>query len=323
MKSEETAETDSNVIVYANDNSPTISHSDPVELLKVIESDGRKVTDWFSKNKMVCSGEKTKLLVTGTRANRRSKLNSIPNIEVCDDTITESSSEKLLGVVVNNNITWKNHLFGNHEEEGLLKNLSKRIGMLKRLRHHLPNDKFKQTVLALFTSKLCYCITVWGGVWNLRGELNDIERKNMSITKAEMRKLQVMQNKCMRMMTSSDRSTPTTLLLQKSNQLSVHQTVAQQSAIQVFNVLRNKAPAHHHQRLFPHLQEQAGQPGPRAVTNLNSRVDFDKSLGRSSFFYQASKIWNAIPTSIKTAETLQTFKTRCKKWTKDNITIRP
>ena len=124
--------------------------------------------------------------------------------------------------------------------------------MLKRLRHHLPNDKFKQTVSALFTSKLCYCITVWGGVWNLRGELNDIERKNMSITKAEMRKLQVMQNKCMRMMTSSDRSTPTTLLLQISNQLSVHQTVAQQSAVQVFNVLRNKAPAHHH------LHEQAG-----------------------------------------------------------------
>ena len=66
-----------------------------------------------------------------------------------------------MGVVVNNTITWKNHLFGNDEEEGLLKNLMKRVGMLRKLRKHLPDNKFKQTVSALFSSKLYYCITVW------------------------------------------------------------------------------------------------------------------------------------------------------------------
>ena len=324
VKSSENQEEDTNIIIYADDNSPTTSNNDPMELLRTIERDGTKVTDWFSRNKMVCSGEKTKLLVSGTRANRQSKIDFTPEIVVCNDTITESSSEKLLGVIVNNNITWKNHLFGNEEELGLIKNLSKRIGMLRKLRKYLPNEKFKQTVSAIFSSKLCYCITVWGGVWNLPGDLSDQSRRNMSISKDEMRKLQVMQNKCLRMITNLDRSTPTATLLQKTGFLSVHQTVAHQSAVQVFNVLKHQAPAHHYQRLFPHLVHGQGENMEmRSVTNLNTRVEFSGALGRSSFFFQSSKIWNALPMSMKTAGTTQSFKTMCKKWTRENITIRP
>ena len=64
----------SNVIIYADDNSPTTMKEDPIELIEHIENDGKKVTGWFSKNKMVCSGNKTKLLVSGTRSNRRVKI---------------------------------------------------------------------------------------------------------------------------------------------------------------------------------------------------------------------------------------------------------
>ena len=322
----ENHETKSDIIIYADDNSPTTANSDPGELLTRIQSDGNKVTNWFSKNKMVCSGEKTKLLVSGTRANRQLKLNTIQQVEVCGDIINESTSEKLLGVVVNNTITWKNHLYGNDEEEGLLKNLSKRVGMLKRLRKHLPDSKFKQTVSALFSSKLYYCITVWGGVWNIPGDLSETVGRNMSITKDEMRKLQVMHNKCMRMMTGLDRYSSTADLLKKSNMLSAHQTVAHQSAVQLFNVLKNRAPAYHYQRLFPQLHHDTGQienMEVRSVTNLNSRVDFSGALGQSSYFYQSSRIWCTLPMSMKTADTVQTFKNRCKSWVKMNITIKP
>ena len=183
---------------------------------------------------------KKKLLVPGTRANRQLKLIDKPSIEVCNEPIEESSSEKLLGVIVNNTITWKNHLHGNEEDQGLLKNLSKRIGMLKKIRKYLPDEKFKQAVSALFSSKLGYCITVWGGVWNIPGNLNDTAGRNMSISKDSMRKLQVLQNKCMRLISGMERNTPTATLLTKTNMLSVHQTVAHQAALQVFNVLEMK-----------------------------------------------------------------------------------
>ena len=87
-------------------------------------------------------------------------------INVCGEQKEESESEKLLGVIVNNTLTWKDHIYGNDENQGLLKQLSKRIGILKKLRPLMNNKKFKQVVAGLFTSKLIYCIAVWGGVWN-------------------------------------------------------------------------------------------------------------------------------------------------------------
>ena len=58
----------------------------------------------------------------------------------------------------------------------------------------MPNNKFNQIVAGIFTSKLIYCITVWGGIWGLPDQ-NVINRRNTSITKNEMRKLQVLQIK--------------------------------------------------------------------------------------------------------------------------------
>ena len=81
VKSEDNTENKSDVVVYADDNSPTTSNEDPEELMRVIEKDAKNITDWFSKNKMVCSGEKTKLLISGTRAN---KLKLDPNQEIVE-----------------------------------------------------------------------------------------------------------------------------------------------------------------------------------------------------------------------------------------------
>ena len=81
---------------------------------------------------MFCSGDKTKLLIVGTHANRRSKLEKDDlklQINICNEQIEETKSEKMLGVIVNNTITWREHIHGDEENLGLLKNLSKRIGI--------------------------------------------------------------------------------------------------------------------------------------------------------------------------------------------------
>ena len=92
----------------------------------------------------------------------------------------------------------------------------------------MPDNKFKQAVAGIFISKLIYCCTVWSGIWGKNQEHN-----NTSISKEAMRKLQVCQNKCLRMITGSDYTASTKDLLKSSNQLSVHQLVAFFSACQV------------------------------------------------------------------------------------------
>ena len=46
---------------------------------------------------------------------------------VDEDIIEETKSEKLLGVFVNNKLTWKEHLHGDNKNEGLITQLRKRV----------------------------------------------------------------------------------------------------------------------------------------------------------------------------------------------------
>ena len=59
-------------------------------------------TSWVKDNRLVCSGEKTKLLIIGTAEQQR-KAKEIGKIEidVCGNKVTETESEKLLGIIVN------------------------------------------------------------------------------------------------------------------------------------------------------------------------------------------------------------------------------
>ena len=50
---------------------------------------------------------------------RKARIDREFKIVVDDQEISETSSEKLLGVVINNTLTWKNHLYGDDENDGL------------------------------------------------------------------------------------------------------------------------------------------------------------------------------------------------------------
>ena len=223
----------------------------------------------------------------------------------------KSTSEKHLGIIVNNTITWKHHIFGDEDNSGLIKDLSKRIGICKQLRKYMPNSKFKQVVTGIFTSKLIYGITVWGGVWGLYEQENNV---NTSISKEAMRKLQVCQNKILRLLTGLDYETPTKVLLEKTNQLSVHQLVAYHTACQLYKISKSQLPAYHFNRLF--------RKNENGIVECKN-IQFNLTLGKSNFFYQSSKIWSALPVELKEAPTIHSFKRKCRIWTKSNISIRP
>ena len=312
---------DADVIIYADDNTPTTADCDPEKLEEKIQAKASLVTAWFSSNHMVCSGDKTKLLVIGTAANRSNRIvkeGKVMQVVVEGNIKTESASEKLLGLVVNNIGTWRNHLEGDDDNQGLLPLLSKRVGILRRLRMYLPDTRFRMIVNGLFNSKLIYGITVWGGVWGLQG-YDEETRKGIAFTKEDLRKLQVLQNKVMRLMTGMDPDTSTAQLCSLTNQLSVHQLTAYHSVNQVHKIYYKQKPSYHYNRLFGQRHDIT----TRGVASMQARVDFDLSLARTSFFYQSSRLWNQLPMNMKSNSNYDNFKKKTRVWVKSNIGIRP
>ena len=138
---------------------------------------------------MVCSGEKTKLLIIGTKDQKRNLIEDEVEIKVCDKTVKVSPSEKLLGLVVNGELKGKKYLYGEtwrnkkaDNFKGLIPILSQRIGLLKQLRSKMGDDAFNLIVNGLFMSVVRYCIHVFGNVW-ITAEDND--RRYKAFTKED------------------------------------------------------------------------------------------------------------------------------------------
>ena len=301
---------DSTIIVFADDNTPIHSHKDPEILKRNLQSEANIITSWFQKNRMIVSGDKTKLVVVGTHANRNSNLkNEVVTLNVDGHEATESDSEKLLGIVINKYGTWKNHLQGDDDNIGLLKELSKRIGMLRKLRKFLPNTRFKMIVNGLWTSKLLYGITVWGSVWGVPGRNAE---KSINLRKDDMKKLQVLQNSTLRMILKRNYDTPTVQLLSESKSLSVNQLVAYNMLVQVFKVKQTQQPSYHFHRFFGH--QNRVQNVTRSIP-----ISFKLCQSRGSFFHLASSLWNSTSPIVKNSTNVKTFKTNARKWTLQNI----
>ena len=312
---------DSSIVVFADDNTPMYRHKDPEALRENLEAQAFRITTWFQKNKMIVSGDKTKFLLIGTHANRKSKLDDRTlKITVDGHETPESESEKLLGIIVNKAGTWKHHLHGNEENLGLLKDLSKRIGMLRKLRRNLPVVKFKMLVSGLFSSKLIYGISAWGSVWGIADRYQEISQNSVNMKKDDMRRLQVLQNSSLRLLLRKRYDTPTSTLLAESKSLSVNQTVAMSILSQVWKVQDTHQPAYHYERLFGRLQAPSNRT--RSVSSQDPEINFSLSQGRGSFFYLASILWNYLPLGIRLSSTHQTFKTSTRLWIKNNIPMK-
>ena len=128
-------------------------------------------------------------MVIGTKELRKSKLiskNKVIKITVAGHEVVESTSERLLGMIINNTMTWEHHLFGNEEHKGLVPKLSQRSGIINKLSFIMPKDKLRIFAEGLFFSLLNYCIEVYGNVWGL-DTYDEEDRQSTSFRKEDIR----------------------------------------------------------------------------------------------------------------------------------------
>ena len=115
----------------------------------------------------------------GTRELRKSKLakNEI-SIEITVDghLVRESESERLLGIIINNVMTWEHHLYGNDDHKGLIQKLSQRSNIIWKLSKMMAKQRLEMISEGIFFSLLNYCIEVYGSVWGL--ETYDDQARN-------------------------------------------------------------------------------------------------------------------------------------------------
>ena len=98
-----------------------------------------ELTDWFYANKHSLNVNKTKYTIFTPNRN-----------------ISDPQNETILGVYIDENITWKTHI---HK---LKTKLTSALFAINRTKHILPHEALKTLYFALIQSHLTYGIHAWG-----------------------------------------------------------------------------------------------------------------------------------------------------------------
>ncbi len=132
----------SKAITYADDSSVYVVARTKEEVRKGLEVAAEQMLSFFQASFLAANATKTKFVMFGRKQEEP--------IRVGTSIIEESEAEELLGFTYNKALTWRHHL------DKIETELRKRIGVLRRLTWHLPQNVLVKMVEPLFTSKMRY-----------------------------------------------------------------------------------------------------------------------------------------------------------------------
>ena len=83
----------------------------------------------------------------------------LPDFKIANNSIEKTTSIKFLGVMIDENITWEDHI---HTIE---KKLAKNLGLLYQAKHILDNESLQTIYFSYIHSYLIYANIPWGSTY--------------------------------------------------------------------------------------------------------------------------------------------------------------
>ena len=286
------------ICCYADDTTLTCTDFLPANLSMKLTKQYMVVADYMKNNKLKLNDDKTNLVVMGS-SQSKSKTEAAKQVEIRTPTeiIKPTRSQKLLGCWIDSSLKWSDQIRDN--EENLIVSLNTRLGALKRISKVASFKNRKMLANGIFMSKLTYLIALWGGCGTVL-----------------KRSLQIIQNKVARSVTRLDWSTPSEVLLQQVDWLSVNQLIFFHSVILVYKVIQTQTPKYLH-KMFdtPYTYDTRQARGGQIRFVVKPRME----LGKNSFRCRGANQFNQLPDVIRASPTLLTFKAQAKNWIRRNV----
>ena len=116
-------------------------------LLNILERETNFLLDWFKLNEMKPNEDKCHLLIVNPKESSSIKLGN--------ETITNCQSVDLLGIKVDENLNFTDHI------TKLCKKGNQKLHALARISKYLDKDKLRIIMKSFITSQFNYCPLVW------------------------------------------------------------------------------------------------------------------------------------------------------------------
>ena len=152
----ESVNTSCKCVMYTDDTTLLLSSSDPNILQKDLDLNLNRIASWFQTNNLTLNIKKTKLMLFGTKQS----LCKFKDISLIYEGVMIERVEKFkyLGVLFDPQLSWDDHV------NYLSSNISKRIGVICRVKYYLPSKTVNMLAQALVFPHFDYCSSVWSNI---------------------------------------------------------------------------------------------------------------------------------------------------------------
>ena len=261
---------------YADDCTNSVAHKSALIVKEKLEQDAEAICDYMRANRLLIAESKTEFILAASKQKVRSEDAENIKIKVGKHEIPQSPHAKILGLLVNKHLDWTTHLFGiegDKNEEGLVRKLSKRIGLAYKVQH-LPFKLRKMIITGTFLAKLTYGIEIWG-----------------SVTNGQRRQIELLQNRAARMITKNHRSVTAKENLKECGWLSVENLIK----LKTLTLLQKER----EKQSIPYFVKLVG----RGRNEMSSKIpEYESEQGRivkNATVGRFIKEWNNLPLNIR------------------------
>ena len=282
------------VDLYADDTTIYYIDRDKSSLERQLQSSLDSLQKWCRQNGMVLNTDKTKVMLIMSRQKRTVFGNTTLSLQYNDIDICMTSCDKILGIHVDNNLTWQNHF------SFLSKKISSYLWLLSKIRTYLSTKHRLLFYNAYIKPHFDYCSTIWSN------------SSNTNIYKETK-----LQRRACKMILGHEYN-DLNGALEKIDMLSFDQSIFLSKAKIMYKVHNNLVPSYLHELfLMRDISLNNTTANLRSVTSRNYIVPQAKcNLFKGSLSYSGVVVWNSIPVSIKCSKSLPIFVQRCSEWMK-------
>ena len=224
-------------------------------------------------------------MLVGTKQRlSKCKKNNIRIENVILETVEVS---KLLGVNIDCCLTWSNHL------EILANTISKKLGVLKRLKLFMSGDALLKVYNCIKFPHFNYCCTVWSGARNS----SNIDR----LLKLQKRAARIILN-------VSEITTPSSILFQNLKWMPINDYFVYRKCILTYKVLNNITPEY--LNVFQYVSQVSSRITRQSVNTLLFVPKAKTEYYRRSFVISSCNLWNTMSNEMRESTSLEIFKTK-------------
>ena len=255
-----------------------------LSLLKTRQEDTLlSIQSYFTANSLKMNPTKTNLLLVGT-SHAVNKASSF-QLLVADHTLNPQPAVKMLGVTIDNTLSWEAHI------SGVVKKCNSVLFCIYKIRHHLTPDTRKLLIETHVFPYILYCITVWGGA-----------------ASCHLNRVQKIINFAARIVSGARRYDSISAVVESLGWRRMRDLVTRRDCIGVYRALNDPRAPYAIRSLFTPRSEVSERLTRSVVAGALELPNFSLSMSRRAFSYRAASSWNRLLPATMASSSLAVLK---------------